>query len=84
MKYHRWIALLITLAVGAVAGFVCLYALVQLGAYTGVIAMCGSAAPPWWVWTFVIITPVAILAGAIAAAFASARWYRARCGQTEI
>jgi len=79
MKYHRWIALLIALVVGAIVGFVCLYALLQLGAYTGIIAMCGSPAAPWWIWTFVIITPLAILGGATAAAVASLRWYRSRC-----
>ena len=78
-RYHRWIAVLIALVGGAVAGFVCLYVFVQLGGYTGVIAMC-AAAPRWWIWTFVVITPLAIVGAATLAALASARWYRARCG----
>ena len=79
-RYRRWIAFCLAFCAAVIAGSFCLYALVQLGAFTGVIAMCASPAPPWWIWTFVIATPLAILGVATAAALGTLRWYRASCG----
>jgi uncharacterized membrane protein len=77
--YRRWIAFCLAFCAAVIAGFFSFYALVQLGALTGVIAMCASA-PSWWIWTFVIATPLAILGVATAAAFGTLRWYQASCG----